>query len=169
MSVVNKNSTNKDLYEFFTPELLGDGKTRIFSMAPTANDGYKTIFLCQEVKASTGADSAQKFFLGWKDTRLVRAIHNADSKIAGTFKIGQEVPFDILIEEKVEPAFEGQEPKINPTSGEVVMFNDMRVYEHGSLVALGKGGIKRLQDQRAAVITVAEQPVAANVTKAVEA
>jgi hypothetical protein len=160
MSNLSKNSTNKELYDFFTPETIGDGQTRIFALAQTSNENYKTVFLCQEVKASSGADSAQKFFLGWKDTRLVRAIHNADAKIAANFKVGQLVPFDILIEEKTEPAYEGQEPKVNPSTSEVVMFDGKRVYEHGSLVGLGKGGLKRLQDQRAAIIEAVEQPIA---------
>ncbi len=163
MSNISKNSTNEELYKHFTPEVLGDGKTRIFSVTDTKNEGYRTVFLCQEVKASTGADSAQKYFLGWKDTRLVRAIHNADAKIAANFKEGQVVPFDILIEEKITPAYDGQEPKVNPSTSEVVMFDGNRVYEHGSLVAVGKGGIKRLEDQRAAVIEAMEKPVASRI------
>jgi hypothetical protein len=159
MANFTKNSKNEELYKGLTPEVLGNGRTHIFAIEPTANENYKTIFLCQEVKAGSGSDSAQKFFLGWKDTRLIRAIHNAEAKIAANFKVGQTVPFDILLEEKITPAYDGQEPKINPTTSEVIMFNGSRVYEHGSLVAQGKGGIKRLEDQRASIITTQENPV----------
>jgi hypothetical protein len=154
---MNKNSTNADLYAGLG-EIIKDGKTRIFAKAPSKNPEYVTIFLCQEVKKPSGSTtSAQKYFLGWDDTRLLRAIHNAKAEIADKMEIGKVVPFDILEEEKIVPAYEGQEPKVNPGTSEVVMFKDQRVYTHGSLVPIGQGGIKLLNNQEAAVIKTADE------------
>lgn len=140
MNKLSKNSTNKEITESLN---LSDGKTRIFAIEDTSNPNYKTIFACQEVKGG-GATAAQELLLGWGN-RIIRAIHNADSKIASKFKVGDVLPLDILSEEKTIPAYDGQKPKVNPSTSEVITFEGLEVYEHGSLVAVGEGKVIKLK------------------------
>lgn len=137
---LSKNSTNKEITDSMN---LSDGKTRIFAIEPTSNPNYSTIFACQQVKGG-GATAAQELLLGWGN-RIVRAIHNADAKIASKYKVGDNLPLDILSEEKTTPAYEGQKPKVNPSTSEVITFEGKDVYEHGSLVAAGEGKVIRLE------------------------
>jgi len=156
--MTTKNSTNSELQEAFG-ESLNDGQTIIFAKAPSSNPEYTTIYLCQAIKANRSASSAQEFFLGWTSNRLVRCIHNAATKIANNLKVGDVVPFDILITECVGPVYEGQQPKINPGTGEVVMFGEHEVYERTELVEKGKGRIVHLAKEEVAnTIKVSETP-----------
>jgi len=139
--MLTKNSKNSEITSAM-PEIK-DGQTRIFAIEDTKNPKYKTIFACQEVKGG-GATAAQELLMGWGN-RIVRAIHNADSTIAAKFKVGDVLPLDILSEEKTVPAYDGQAPKINPSTGETISFNGSEVYEHGSLVAKGEGKVIRLE------------------------
>jgi len=164
----SKNSTNKELIEEMG-EIINDGKTRVYAKAPSSNPDYTTIFLVQSISTVRSTSSANEFFLGWNNKRLVRAIHNAKSDIASKIEIGKVVPFDILLTETVAPVYEGQQPKINPDSGEVIMFGDNAVYERTELVEQGKGGINPLvKEITANVVTTTENPVAATVKKTVE-
>jgi hypothetical protein len=160
LSELTKNSTNRELYEAFG-ETINDGKTRIFAKHVSSNPDYTTVYLCQSVKTSRSVDSANEFFLGWSSTRLIRAIHNAKTEIADKLPVGSVVPFDILLTEFAGiKAYDTQEPKINPSTGEVIMFNELPVYEHSCLVEKGKGGIVTLQKEEVAnVIKVTETPV----------
>jgi hypothetical protein len=82
--------------------------------------------------------------MGWGN-RVIRAIHNADVNIAAKFKVGDVLPLDILSEEKTEAAYPGQNPKVNPSTGETITVNGLAVYEHGSLVGKGEGKVVRLE------------------------
>jgi hypothetical protein len=159
MNQLSKNSTNAELQGYFG-ESLKSGKARIFAIEESKNPLYKTIYICQVAKKPNAATStAQSFFLGWDDTRILRTIHNASADVVAAkgLKAGQEVPFDILSEEKIFPAYEGQEPKVNPKTAEVIMFQGNRVYEHTQLVAVGEGRIVQLANQQAAVIVTATE------------
>lgn len=158
--MITKNSKNAELVEHFG-EVINDGQTRIIAKEPSANPEYTTIYLCQAIKANRSASSAQEFFLGWTSNRLVRCIHNAATKIAGNLKVGDIVPFDILITECIGPVYEGQNPKINPGTGEVIMFGEHEVYERTELVEKGKGKIVYLANEETAnTITLSETPQA---------
>ena len=141
-ATLSKNSTNVEIYNAFG-DMLSDGKTRVFSMVPSVNNPDRvTLFMTQEMVSSSSANDAQKFFLGWgTNKRLLRAVFSADKSIVANnnLKVGSIVPFDILVEEKTEPAYAGQTPKINVASGEVITHNGQPVYEHASLVAAGEG------------------------------
>lgn len=156
--MLNKNSKNSEIVAAYG-KTLEDGKTRIFAMSPSSNPDYTTIYLCQQVKGQGGATNAQSFFLGWNNNRLVRAIHNAATEKASAFKVGMVVPFDILIEEKTTAAYPGQQAKVNPTTSEVITFEGQAIYEHGSLVEAGQGGVKKLE--RASVSAQATAQVSA--------
>lgn len=142
MNQLTKNSTNEQIQKVFG-NALADGKTRIFAMNPSENNPDRiTLFMCQEIEASSTATEAQSFFLGWgQRKRLLRAVFSADKAIVQKLglKAGSVVPFDILVEEKTIPAYEGQNPKVNPSTGEVITHEGMPVYEHASLVAIGQG------------------------------
>lgn len=157
MTNLSKNSTNAEVVSVFG-ENLNDGKARVFAIEPTKNEGYNSIFLCQLVDNGTTASDSQNFFLGWNKNRLVRAIHNAAVGIANAMNIGDTVPFDILIEEKFTPAFATQEPKqypsTHPNAGQNILINGAPIYEHGSLVEIGKGGIVRLERPVVEPVTV---------------
>lgn len=142
MNQLTKTATNEQIYKVFG-ETLSDGKTRIFSVNPSeTNPDRVTLFMCQEIENPSSATEAQAFFLGWGNRkRLLRAVQSADKSIVQKLglKMGSVVPFDILVEEKTVPAYEGQTPKINPVTGEVITHQGMPVYEHASLVSIGKG------------------------------
>lgn len=146
-TTINKNSTNKELLEVFGKELF-DGQTRVFSIEDTKNSEFKTMYLCQAIDNGSGTVESQHYFLGWNGKRLVRAIHNAATSIADSHNIGNIIPFDIQIEEKLEPAFEGQNSKIypssHPASGNPIMHGENNIYEHGTLVPKGQGKIIKL-------------------------
>lgn len=160
MNALTKNSTNQDIYDAFG-DTLSDGKTRIFAMNPSdssdemnpsdpsekkrkkRNSDRVTLFMCQEITSSSSATEAQKFFLGWgTNKRLLRAVFSAEKKIVDkmNLKAGSVVPFDILITEKEDPAYDGQTAKINPSTGEVITSVDGNpIYEHAELVPVGEG------------------------------
>jgi hypothetical protein len=142
--MLNKNSKNSEIIAQYGKS-LDDGKTRIFAMTPSSNPAYTTVFLCQQAKNGGSTTGAQSFFLGWDNTRLVRVIHNAAAEKVASLKVGMVVPFDILIEEKTEAAYDGQTQKINPSTSEAILFEGKAIYEHGSLVETGKGGVKKLE------------------------
>ena len=160
--MLTKNSTNRDIIAQYGKS-LEDGKTHIFAMSPSSNPDYTTVYLCQQVKGQGGATEAQSFFLGWNNSRIVRAIHNATTEKAASLKVGMVVPFDILIEEKTEAAYEGQNPKVNPATSEVITFEGNPVFEHGSLVEAGKGGVKKLERVSQPVLSL--QPSAAELAR----
>jgi hypothetical protein len=143
IATLSKNSTNVDIAAAFG-EQLNDGSTRVFAVAPSENNASRvTLFMCQHVTTQTNASDAQKFFLGWgQGTRILRAIFSADKAMVNQngIKAGSVVPFDILVQEKTEPAYAKQQPKINPSTGEVITSEGMPVYEHSSLVQVGEGG-----------------------------
>jgi hypothetical protein len=113
------------------------------------------LFFCQKAEVATAATEAQRLLLGWgNSTRILRAIHNSKTSISANFQVGQTVPLDIFIEEKTMPAYDGQAAKVNPSTGEVITYNGLPVYEHGSLVSVGEGGIKRLERTPAPVANV---------------
>ena len=144
---LTKNSSNAELTAGLPN--VADGQTRIFAKEVSSNPKYTTIFLCQSVDGGN-ADAAQKLFLGWSN-RMVRAIHNATTEIAATFKVGAVVPLDIKIVESTTPAYDGQKAKINPSTSEVITFNGLPVYEHGTLVAKGQGSVTKLAREAAVV------------------
>lgn len=139
---LTKNATNNDIYGVFG-EALSDGKTRVFSVVPsTTNPDRVTLFMCQEMVSASSATGAQSFFLGWgTNKRLLRSVFSADKALVAKngIKVGSIVPFDILVEEKTEPAYTGQSAKINPGTGEVITYEGQPVYEHTSLVPAGEG------------------------------
>lgn len=144
-TVVNlsKNSTNAEISQVLGNQ-LASGKTYVFAVAPSVNNPSRvTLFMCQQVTTQTNASDAQKFFLGWgQGTRLLRAIFSAEKALVAQNGItaGSEIPFDILVEEKTEPQYAGQNPKINPSTGEVITSEGMPIFEHSSLVPVGYGG-----------------------------
>lgn len=144
-TVVNlsKNSTNAEISQVLGNQ-LASGKTHVFAMVPSVNNPSRvTLFMCQQVTTQTNASDAQKFFLGWgQGTRLLRAIFSAEKALVAQNGIaaGSELPFDILVEEKTEPQYAGQNPKINPSTGEVITSEGMPIFEHSSLVPVGLGG-----------------------------
>lgn len=163
MNNLTKHATNQDLQGYFG-NALADGKTRVFAIEQSRNPEYKTVYMCQVVKKPGGdVGSTQKFFLGWDDTRILRVIHNSKADVLETrgITVGTIVPFDIHSEEKTIPAYEGQEPRVNPKTSEVIMFQGERVYEHTELVSPGFGGIKQLARQEANVIKPASEVFAA--------
>lgn len=166
-ATLSKNSTNVELYNAFG-DTLSDGKARVFSMVPsTTNPDRVTLFMCQEMVSQSSATGAQAFFLGWgTNKRLLRAVFSADKNIVtkNGLSVGSIVPFDILVEEKTEPAYNGQTPKINVASGEVITHNGMPVYEHASLVPAGEGR-KVVSLQRDAAIEVSNDFPQANLLK----
>jgi hypothetical protein len=140
--ILSKNSTNLEISNMFKGE-LADGQTRIFAMNPSENNSNRiTLFMCQQITTQTNASDAQKFFLGWGEgTRILRAVFSAEKVLVNNnnLNVGSIVPFDILVEEKTVPAYDNQNPKINPSTGEVIMHNNLPVYEHSSLVPKGSG------------------------------
>ena len=139
---LTKNSTNAEINAVLG-NLLQDGKTRVFALVPSeTNKNRVTIFLCQQIKTQTNATEVQKMFLGWGEgTRLLRGIISAEKEIVAKMElsVGSEIPFDVLIEEKTTPAYDSQSPKINPSTGEIITYNSLPVYEHSSLVPKGEG------------------------------
>jgi len=164
---LTKNATNNDIYGVFG-EALSDGATRVFSVVPsTTNPDRVTLFMCQEIESPSNASEAQAFFLGWgQRKRLLRTVFSADKALVTAQKIkeGSVIPFDILVVEKTEPAYNGQTPKINVASGEVITHNGMPVYEHASLVPVGEGR-KVVTLQRDAAIEVSNDFPQANLLK----
>lgn len=159
MNQLSKHATNADLQNHFGAT-LADGQTRVFAIEQSRNPEYKTVYMCQVVKKPGGdVGSTQKFFLGWDDTRILRVIHNSKADVleARGIKVGTVVPFDIHSEEKTFPAYEGQEPRVNPKTAEVIMFQGQAVYEHTELVSPGFGGIKQLARQEANIIRPASE------------
>lgn len=158
--MLTKNSTNAQLEQVLSAQ-LETKKCVLFAKAPTSNPEYTTLFFAQKAEVATQATEAQRLLLGWgNSTRILRAIHNSKTSISNGFQIGQTVPLDIFIEEKTVPAYDGQPAKINPSTGEVITYNGLPVYEHGSLVSEGQGGIKRLERTAspASVLTSAVMP-----------
>jgi len=152
--MLTKNSTNAQLEQALSAQ-LETKKCVLFAKAPTSNPEYTTLFFCQKAEVATAATEAQRLLLGWgNSTRILRAIHNSKTSISANFQVGQTVPLDIFIEEKTMPAYDGQAAKVNPSTGEVITYNDLPVYEHGSLVSVGEGGIKRLERTPAPVANV---------------
>lgn len=152
--MLTKNSTNAQLEQALSAQ-LETRKCVLFAKAPTSNPEYTTLFFCQKAEVATAATEAQRLLLGWgNSTRILRAIHNSKTSISANFQVGQTVPLDIFIEEKTMPAYEGQAAKVNPSTGEVITYNGLPVYEHGSLVSVGEGGIKRLERTPAPVANV---------------
>lgn len=146
---LTKNSTNKELLATFGESKLFDGRTRIFAITSTKNENQQHLFVSQAFKGDGNITEAQKFLLGWNNSRLLRAHHGVTSEIANAFSIGDTIPFDILIEEKIVPQYEGQPfkryPETHPSSGEAMLHNNMNIYEHSSLVSIGQGNIIKLQ------------------------
>ena len=158
--MLTKNSTNAQLESVLSAQ-LDTKKCVLFAKAPTSNPEYTTLFFAQKAEVATAATEAQRLLLGWgNSTRILRAIHNSKTSISNGFQVGQTVPLDIFIEEKTVPAYDGQPAKINPSTGEVITYNSLPVYEHGSLVSEGQGGIKRLERTPApvSVLTAAIMP-----------
>jgi hypothetical protein len=152
--MLTKNSTNAQLEQALSAQ-LETKKCVLFAKALTSNPEYTTLFFCQKAEVATAATEAQKLLLGWgNSTRILRAIHNSKTSISANFQVGQTVPLDIFIEEKTMPAYDGQAAKVNPSTGEVITYNGLPVYEHGSLVSVGEGGIKRLERTPAPVANV---------------
>jgi hypothetical protein len=139
---LTKNATNAEINAAFG-DLLADGKTRVFAFDDSKKNASRvTLFMCQQIKTQTQATEIQKMFLGWGEgTRVLRGIFSADKAIVSRMGLtaGSVVPFDILVEEKTQPAYDNQSPKINPTTGEIITHNNLPVYEHSSLVPLGQG------------------------------
>lgn len=159
MSNLTKHATNADLQNYFG-DALKDGKTRIFAIEESRNPEYKTVYMCQVAKKPGGdVGTTQKFFLGWEDTRILRVIHNSKADVleAKGLTVGSIIPFDIHSEEKTIPAYTGQEPRVNPKTAEVIMFQEQPVYEHTELVSPGFGGIKQLARQEANIIKPASE------------
>jgi hypothetical protein len=152
--MLTKNSTNAQLEQALSAQ-LETNKCVLFAKAPTSNPEYTTLFFCQKAEVATAATEAQRLLLGWgNSTRILRAIHNSKTSISDNFQVGQTVPLDIFIEEKTMPAYDGQAAKVNPSTGEVITYNGLPIYEHGSLVSVGEGGIKRLERTPAPVANV---------------
>jgi hypothetical protein len=140
---MTKSMKNSELAEKFAAQ-VASGSTFIVAKEQTKNPDYVMLYLAQAVTVGNDKESTTNFFLGWNNERIVRAMHNSAKTIADKLKEGQIVPFDILIEEKTFPQWEGQQSKVNPSTGQEIEFQGMPVYEHSSLVAVGQGGIVKL-------------------------
>jgi hypothetical protein len=132
---MNKNSKNTEIQAAIPA--LKDGKTRIFSIEDSSTGTSKVAYLVQEIK-TTGGDAGTALFLGWGN-RLVRCQQRIAPELVGNFKVGQIVPLDIASTESFEPAYEGQSPLVNSSTGEPIMVNGKNIYSHTSLVAEGTG------------------------------
>jgi hypothetical protein len=132
---LNKNSKNTEISAAIPA--LKDGKTRIFSIEDSSTGTSKVAYLVQEAKTG-GADAGTALFLGW-GTRLVRAQQRIAPELVGNFKVGQIVPLDIATEESFEPAYAGQSPLVNSSTGDAILVNGKNIYSHTTLVAEGTG------------------------------
>jgi len=68
---------------------------------------------------------------GWFQEQTRSALIMGDpEKLRNKFKKGQTLPGTITIRENHEKAHNGQQPKINPTSGEVLQKDGKPIYRH---------------------------------------
>ncbi len=118
------------------------GVPTIFAITDTVNPDYKMMWICQEkVIEAQQPTEVQKRFLGWdeRDARLIRTGQAIKTDILGEedLKAGDQLDgFDIKLVRMDFPAYDGQEPVINPTTDKTVLVNGKPVYEHRELVAL---------------------------------
>lgn len=137
--MLTKNSKNVEILTVM-PELK-DGKTRIFAIQRSNSGDSLVAFMCQVVTNPNGSVGvAEQLFLGWTPERVVRTQQRIGEGFESKFQVGQVIPADILITEKLEPAYPGQNPKAN-SDGEVILRNGVPVYEHATLAPVGQGGI----------------------------
>jgi hypothetical protein len=151
IKLLTKNSTNQEIIEAFGEETLNDGKVRIFALEETKNESYTSMFLVQGIKTANN-NKVLNTFLGWSNTRIIRCIQNSTTEIANAFSIGDFLEgFGIRVEEKQLPAYEGQAPKVypstHPAAGEQILFEDAPIYEHSFLTTKDEEGIFKLTSE----------------------
>ena len=67
-----------------------------------------------------------------------------------------KVPSRIIVEESIVPFYEGQKPKVNPSSGEVVTANGSEVYRQTRLVAAASSDADSLVREKVVQQAVSE-------------
>ena len=142
--MLTKNSKNAEIEKLYSARLEA-GETIIYAIQDSNSGANKVAFVAQKIR-NAGSNPATALFLGWGD-RIVRGQQRIAENLVKNFKVGQSIPLDILVQESTTQSYEGQSPKVNPSTSEVITFNNQEVYEHTSLVAKGQGGVKRLQRQ----------------------
>lgn len=133
--MATKNSKNVELSTEFKAQ-IESGKPFIFAkntpVVGKDTKSYQTLFIAQAKKEN--GNTVNALFLGW-DSRILRTVRNATAEISAKFPAG--TTFDdlsIQVVENTTKGYEGQEPKVNPSSGEVITFEGQPVYEHTELV-----------------------------------
>lgn len=132
--MATKNSKNSELQAEFAKQ-IESGKPFVFAKnEPTVGAGgktYQTLFIAQAKKANQGLN---EMFLGW-NTRIVRATRNALAELSPKFPVGMVLDgLSVQSVESLKPKFEGQNPRINPSTGEIITSGGQPVYEHTELV-----------------------------------
>lgn len=137
---ITQNSKNDELEKVFKQLLKEGAAPFVFAITDTVNDEYKMLWIAQLKKVEFAkATEVQKRFLGWedRDARIVRtgqaikaSILDEKGLAAGDILEG----FTIAVARHDFPAYDGQEPVLNPESGKNVLVNGKEVYEHRELV-----------------------------------
>lgn len=161
--MATKNSKNVELQQEFAKQ-IESGKPFVFTKSEPklGTDGkmYQTLFIAQAKKANQGLN---EMFLGW-NTRIVRATRNALAEISTKFPVGMVLDgLSVQSVESLKPKFEGQNPRINPSTEEIILHNGQPVYEHTELVCTED--LKDFRFEREAK-TVNPTPVKANPAEA---
>lgn len=141
--VIDQHTKNDQLRKVFAAA-IASGHPFIFAVIDSSNPEYKMLCVAQEkVMEFQKPTEAQKFFLGWdeRDPRLVRVMQAAQAGIVEEqgFEPGQILEgWDISVVRLETPAYEDQEPVLNPETGENHLVNGKEVYEHRTLVWKGE-------------------------------
>lgn len=156
--MLTKNSTNQEL----SNEINFDhGQAVVFAVEPTSNPDYTSVYVAQKVKTGASTNDVQALFLGWNNERIVRCIVNMKNSQMPVLekqfgKIGSKTKltgFGISVKESFVPAYSGQSPKVNPSTGEAIIRNGKTVYEHASLVSVADSGVSVIAETVATPVT----------------
>lgn len=147
---LSKNATNAEINQALEAQ-LSTGKVILFSVEQSRSGDSNVAYFAQSIQTSQ-TSSLKARLMGWKNERIVRTIvpFTQPQEFAAIFggkpEVGLVLPnnFGIEVIEKTVAAYSGQQPKINPSTNEVITHKGLPVYEHSELVE-GVGKIVTLE------------------------
>lgn len=155
---ITSRSKNEEIGKAFKDQ-LETGATILYSLEPTSNPEYSMGYFIQKAKLTENT-TINALALGWSDDSLIRTMQNFKTELISGIKPGDSAnkifatlalkankiinQLDIhirLIESQVKKTWVNKDgsvgeaqPKINPTTSEVILINGEPIYRYTELV-----------------------------------
>lgn len=153
---ITAKSLNSELAEAFKEE-LNSKECFLYSIEPTSNPDYIMCHFAQQVSLGGNNVTFTALALGWADSTILRVMQNFNAAYAKEFKVGMTAleifqiaaklqnkviesneAINICLEESTiqrtwvnkDGSEGGAKAKINPSTGEVILYNEKPIYRY---------------------------------------